>query len=368
MIARVSEVIWDAWPRMLGHASLTLSVAATDGQYLRASPTIAVGLPVTAAGVGLAIGIWHPDPAFSSSWLTLMLLAAASGLGAGLGLIAWGFYCVGDLLGGGQPDHLFLYDVTLTERLWWVWVPVALTYVLLFALLVLIPVAAMAMRAELTDLLRLRGATQAVVGGTTQSVVHGAAVAAWAIATSFLLRPLWSFAGGGPTVDAIELLQHRFVALGAIAAALTAGRGFLAHRLRFHQTGLGVPEASGRHRLPRPIAAALKALLLTTLVGGLLGPVSGAAALFAVLAALFLLQAFIGELVPRYEVVVRRLPILVRLAAGGAFAYLLSGPLIDPALERGEASFTPMVIALAASFTVFALLFPAPRSGNESSQ
>jgi hypothetical protein len=355
MLAKVANLVWVAWPRLLARASTTLSLAAQDGKFLRFSPPLGAALPVAAAVVGMIVGLRHPHPAFSRSWVALLALVAVSGSGGGLGLIAWLSYCVGDLAAGHHGDQLF--GLSLADRVWQVWVPVSLTYFLLFALLVMIPLAALAIRWDLLRTLGLKGGVAAVAGSVVQGLVQGVSVAAWSAAASFLIRPLWSFSGRSPSVDAITLLQHRYVTLGAVTGVAAAARGLAAHVLGRGRDRPILP-ADPRRGLPAPVLVAVKALALTVLIGGLLSGVGSGIVLFVVLAGTFALQDLLLPRVPRYASVIRRVPVIARLAGGGAVAYVLARAVVEPALNRGEVGFGSIVVALAGSFVAFALLFP----------
>ncbi len=63
-------------------------------------------------------------------------------------------------------------------------------------------------------------------------------------------------------------------------------------------------------------------------------------------------------LIPVYPGVIRRVPLLLRIAACAMVSYLLSSIIVQPYVDRGQATFTPLVVAIFGSFVAAALLLP----------
>src|SRR4051812_22535507 len=97
-IDRAVTLLWERIPTLMARVSLTLSVALSDGAYVRAWPYAAVGLPVGASVLGVALGVLHPGGVYSYSTVVLALLVAVSGVGAAAGTYAFTGYVIADLI------------------------------------------------------------------------------------------------------------------------------------------------------------------------------------------------------------------------------------------------------------------------------
>jgi hypothetical protein len=135
--------LWEGLPRMVPARLAVLRAAFTDGAYLRAWPAAGVAVPVLALAAGAVCG-WRPwaesartDVTYTSSITIMVVLAVFGFAGAANGIWCLAGYVLADLL---LHDHLprfyrgsYLMNVLTT------YLPLLLAYLLLAALIVLIP-------------------------------------------------------------------------------------------------------------------------------------------------------------------------------------------------------------------------------------
>ena len=361
---------WERLPAAAGHVSLVLAAALRDGRYVRAWPVVAVLVPPAALAVGGALGALRPGSSvFTSSYSVLLALVVISAFGAGPGFYAFCGFVAADLVLGdhsGLPGLDQYYRPPVEELVRTLYAPLLLSYVLVWFLLVVGPLLALSLRLITAAPLR-RWSPQVVVavGCLVHAVVQVAVVFGWSHATAFLIRPLWSFSGRSPELDAIQPLQE-----GAVLLAGAAGLAVLARIL---------VELAGQERLPPPeparpprpapawVRVPLQTALLTFLMSGLVDDLRQGVVLAAAIAAVAVLRLVLVPRLGRYTAAVARVPVLLRLTACLGAGYLLAGLIVTPRGQLGERSFSSMVVTLVASLALSALLLPPPAHRPEPS-
>jgi hypothetical protein len=372
VLARLGELIWVRLPARLGRRSLSVGVALADGSWLRAWPLAAVLAPVAALAVGVLVGLVRPDPTYTGSVVILSVLAAVAGLGAGPGAWTWVGYVVTDLA-VHRPAGGLGRSGDVLEQLWQLYVPRLLTYVLLGLLLTTMPVAATGIRIQVIRVLRLSRGPIVVASAVVQGLALGVGVVLWAQATAFMIRPLWSFVGTTPDIEAIAPLQEHAVLLGLIAGAVAAARTIVAARGTETARAAEAARAHDRGTRPRPtfdpdrrpwpwwVAGPVRAALVTLLLAGLVAGTGQAVAVFVALVVVGVVRDLALPRVAGYVATVNRVPLLVRLAVAAGIAWVAAAAVVQPAVDRGESSFTWMLAAIVVStLSAGALIPPSP--------
>lgn len=360
---RVAHGLWVTVPRRALRLSTIAGAGLADGGYLRAWPTVAATTPPAAAIVGLTIGALHPEELYTYSLFLLAVLAMMSALGACLGCWALAGFVVGDVLFARRGDYSRL-TLGVSPTGMRAAAALALSYVLLAALLVLIPVVANAVRHACTASLafqrRLSRETNVWIAGAVLTITQGMLVFLWTQSTPFLIRPVWSFFAESPEVPAIEPLQQRgwILALAVMMAVL--GRLALEARASAHLDPLEMPGLATGLRPPLPWQAVVggRTAFATFLLSGLLETWWGVLLTLVVLAAVFALHVRVLPDHVRYVQALSRVPLLIRLTAAAAAAYLAGNTIVQRAVDNGGSSFISLVVATVVSLLVLALLVP----------
>jgi hypothetical protein len=367
-------LLWVRLPAAARRVSFTLALLLADGAYLRAWPPLGAGVPVAGAGLGvlvaLALRVFDVGPLYTYSFLGVALLLLVGGLGAGAGVWTWLGFTLTDLvigdraaLPGFRPYYGGGPEYVLTRG----WVPLLVAYLLLFGLVAFVPLVshAFALRSEVA-VGRAQADLAPLAGGLTYVVVLAAFTYGWAQAVPFLVRPVWSFAGLVPDIAAVQPIQSHTVGLGAVAGLTGAARAVLTvmarPRLRrlpvapaLVAPGRGVP-STGR----RLAGAAAQAAVLTLLLSGLLANVAVALVFLALIFGTLVLRTVVVPALPVWPDLVRRVPVLLRVAACALVAYAMTSVVVEPAVRAGERSFTSLVIAVLASLLLSVFLLPGP--------
>jgi hypothetical protein len=367
--APVAEWSWIRLPVLVRPFSQVLSVALGDGAFLRRWPLAGALVPPAALLAGLAAGALHPGPVYSSWAPVLALLALVAGFGAGPGSWAWLGFVLGDWLFADRttlPGFGYrLRSGSLTEGLLHAWIPLLLAYLLLWSLLAVAPLLATSTRWTTRALLRRRAPALAGPAGVAAHLVTLMLyVPAWAYATSFLIRPLWSYAGSIPATSDIEPLQSSAGWLGLLAVLAGSVRLGLEHNARMPLPVATRPPAGGQARPDPawglPVRAGLQVLLLTLLLSGIVADLVQGLLLVAVLGGVVLLRLVVVPRWRRYAAVVQRVPAILRMVACLGVGYVGSELFVQPQAESGERSFLSMLAVVVLCLAVGALLLPGP--------
>lgn len=370
---RLAWQLWQQIPTATARIWPTGAAALGDGAYLRRWPGLALAFPAVGLILGMVLGAAHPGPIYSYSFAVTAAMAAAATMGAGVGLwILFGYVCTD--LAFSDRSSLPGFGTYTAARLTQALVPLAMSYLVLGLLLVVIPLAANGFAVQATVALRRAKAGLAMLASCAVYVGVAAALGyAWAAAMPFMIRSLWSFAGQTPDTAAVQPIQGSVGALCAIVAAAAIARclltgfgtGFSAWPSPAWPSPAraGTPPAGGRRAVLRTLAwVPLQALILTLLLGGLIGTVGQGAIIFALLCVVFAARLAIVPLIPRYPEAVSRVPVLVRVGLCALIGYWLGGAIVQPAVDNSESSFAPLLVATLGALAAAALLLPGSGS------
>lgn len=354
MTGRLVRLVWNDLPAFVGRVSRTLGIALMDGQYLTAWPGAALAAPVVALLAGGAIAAVQQEVTFTYSLVGLTIFTLLAGAGAGLGWYALVGYAVVDLASGNALGPYFQPDaLTVLRSLG----AALISYLLLAALLVLIPLTVLGLREEVTRLLRVDSTPVRYI---VHTLLGGLLVWSWAHATAFLIRPEWSFHNRSPDVDAISTLQQDTWVLVVAGLLAFAGRSVAEeYSITRLPSWIEVPPVDPSRRGLTPpvwVSVPLRAALLVALMAGLLASILQAVLLFLVLLIPLTVQAMSGR-VAAVEWVTSRIPVVLRVAVVALAAYLIATVVVEPQV-RATSSFFPMLLSVTLSLVVAAVLLP----------
>ncbi|MBV8579933.1 MAG: hypothetical protein JOZ86_04805, partial [Candidatus Eremiobacteraeota bacterium] len=338
-IARLWWVLAPAWAARLSRA---LGYSIGDGAELAAIPLAGVLVPPAGLVVGFICARIVPgnDSAFTGS---LALTCAMLIVGAICGGAGW--WCVvgfalGDVTSGHHPYLQGPVDAVLA---------LAVSYALLFALVVGVPRLARALAESLTP--RTWAIPRALL-----AAVFGAGLAyTWAQSAPILIRPLYMFAHEQPSSEMIQPTQAHPGAYAIVAALAIGIFSLLRTPLAASPAGTRWILAGARARAaaatvlpPWPVVAVLRALVTTIFLAGLSTGLAESFVMFIVLTAIFALNEILG-MQRTYVRVIASIPVALRYAVCVAAAFAVAWAIVLP-LFYGTVTFEPLLYAIAASF------------------
>jgi hypothetical protein len=367
---RLVDLLWLRLPALVRRFWPTGGAALSDGAYLRRWPPVALAVPGGGFLLGALLGLVHPGVLYTYSLavVTVMLVVAAQG--AAIGLWVWLGYTLVDLVATDRstlPGFQGYGGNPLLDG----YVPLLLTYVLLAVLLVLGPLLAAAFGLRAAMAVRRVNGQLATASGYAVSVLILAGFAyAWAQATPFMIRPLWSFGGSIPDTEAVQPIQSHtgLLALFAgLAGLVRVGLTVAARRGPARPPAVTVPPVSagtvagGWLRL---VLVPFQAGLVTLLFGGLVENLALGVLVFVLLCLLLAARLLVVPLLPGYLGMIAKVPVPLRIGASALVTYLLSDWIVTPAIDREERSFTSLLVVIFISLAIAAFLLPGkPPSG-----
>ena len=355
---------WMRVPAATRRVSRILPAILADGLYLSAWPRVAAIAPPLALLLGLLLGWLHfaPGETFTFSILVMALMLLVSNFSAALGAWLWLGYVVGDFF-------LFrrnIYSYSVLEQFVHVRVPLLIAYVLLAMLLVFIPLLSPWLRRQVLTHLHVPRIPRIVINTTLQAILQAVLVYVWVQAVPTLIRPVYTWQGGTPPIEAIQPLQQNGWVLVILAGLVGAMRMVLQYRAfgqhavvqRAAQLRTALRESAPvRRELPLGIGVLLKAAFLTVLLSGLVTTWLQAIGLAVALALIMLWRETVLPRLDGWLRLVSRVPLVIRLALSALISYFL-GLQIVGALWDGTSTFLPIIIAMVISLAVCSLLTP----------
>lgn len=353
-----------------------------DGHYLTAWPRVAALAPPAAFLAGLLIGWrhWGFPHVFSES-LAVMVFAGVVGVLSGqLGAMFLLGFALGDFIlahpdwSRGSFGHRGIVWNLIQVR-----VSLLIEYGLLGMLTVQLPLLTKTLLAQFTPPAKtppwLRF-TIAVVGHLAITYVL---VYFWTQTVPQLIRPVFTWLGGSPTIPAASTLQRR----GQILLLFTMGASLLRVVLQIATTM--IPTWGGRldywvarlhmvepvepigARFPPWVRIAASALASTLLLAGMYSHWLDALAVGCV--TLAILAARSGLLPLRFErwaAVVERVPLVSRLLLGLVMIRFLAGKILTSRTLTAAKTFRPVLVVTVLAMLLLFLLSPGlPADGKQ---
>lgn len=366
----VLQILWLRIPLRTARWWPGAGIALGDGHYLTRWPLAALLAGPACAAVGLLFGSLHPGETYTFSLLTMIALAVIGQGGAALGVWATVGYAAGDF---------FLHDDAVFERIssggqiFTVGLPALLSYVLLGLLTVVAPMTVLGWRSMVLHTGRLPLRLLRVAEPVAAGLAAGFGAYVWEKVVPLLIRPVFVWPGGQPSVNAIAPLQQWGWILVLTVMAAAVGRVFLDRRaltgktLAFAQilwAGLLSELAKGpRGGVQGSLRAGLGAAGITFLMSGLIGSYLETVVVFAFFTGLLLARRFLLVGAPAVAAALARVPFAVRCGVGLLGGYLVARVVVAQFWTQTQ-SFWPVLAGTCAAIAVVTLLtLPAPERG-----
>jgi hypothetical protein len=368
ILIKIADFCWISIPRGAARLSCTAGALMSNGVWLCAwTPAGALAAPATLLMGLLLTWTIQSGQTFTSSMTVMALMLGVACLGTALGVWVWLGYVLADTFLVAHPlPHYARFEWLIRVR-----GSLLVSYLLLAALLIGIPLAAQAFSALIVSGLR-RGSPRKIIVSILQPLLQGAMVYSWAQAAPILIAPVFTWKNVTPPTATTAPLHDWGWILAPLAVLICAARLFavswaVAH-LEVKQRTVQLKRALAA--LPPPKAwpvwaaaitrASLMSLMLAALFDGWL--VAGTSWMF--LALLGIAQAdWIGQL-RRWTRVVSYLPVIVRLLLGLALGVALSRPILKH--SHPDLSYRPLLLCLAVTMTAIALLLPKLAEANQT--
>jgi hypothetical protein len=373
------NVWWIRLPLAVRRVSAGIADALLDGYYLVAWPLPAMIAPPTVFVLSLLIGALHPgfDLVYSESLAILLLATVLGVLSAHLGLLFVLGYALGDFFiwhsrwvcssDGGWLARL-CWEQVLRSRL-----PLLIAYGVLALVTVGIPIATKGLLAQFPPPRSVNRTFWFSFLMVAHAALTGVLVFFWAQAVPLLIRPVFTWSGSSPPIEAMSPLQQQVapLILAVVVASLvrmalqgaTAALPRPAARISAWEARLRLAIAVGpaaSKSVPPAVHAVTAAAWSTLLLAGLF---EGWLDAIVIAALLLVLQAARMRLIPvplgRWPEIVNRLPLLARMAAGIVISLYLARTFLSGQLRGGE-SFRPLLLVLSIGLIITFLFNPGP--------
>ncbi len=359
---RLMQLLWLQLPLRVARIWPSLGVALADGHFLVRWPPIATYATGTTALFGYLLAALQTDSTFTFSLLTMVLLGAVAQVGASLGLSATIGYIVGDMF-----SNLPL-RIRGPETVFTVVVPSLLSYALLGLLTVVLPLVVLGARTRANAIewvpRQLRTIWNLAAAGFTAAL--GASI--WSGSIPMLIRPVFIWPGGTPSVEAVAPLQTHgwvlvcIVALCATARALLECRavvGTTAFFSRILWTGLTFELSRQR---PTESASGVRLVVyaagLTFFLSGMIASVVEAVIAWLLFVGLLFFHHLLRTSKKRLVATLRKTPFGLRLVVGGVCAWGVARSVLEFFWNRTTSLMPVLVSACVAAAVLAILLLP----------
>ncbi|MGH9167026.1 MAG: hypothetical protein ACRD02_04215 [Acidimicrobiia bacterium] len=309
-----------------------LAFSFLDGAWTAARPSVAAFAPLAGFLVGLLAPFAWPglEVVYTESLVLMALVIAGAILSGPVGVMLWAGYAVGDLLFGTVPTGGSPLWLRQASRL----VPL----VLLVVPAIVLPTVAQ----KLIWPMPLRWLTNRSARVGARAILYAATcgllVFTWAQAMIVLVRPVFGWVRGNPTVEAIFQVQVRWPWLVGVAIAAALVRVLAEHALLREspraQAAIEVtrqlrarlrPRTSLWQRVPAPVRVILVTAFMMVVLAGIYERWFDALAVVAVVAPLEAWRnGLVGPRGNRWASVLAGWPLLVRFLALVGVGYLVS--------------------------------------------
>lgn len=378
-MAELAETLTNAWwvrlPQAVRRVALRPVLALVDGFFLTAWPRVAAALSTLSLLLGLLFGALHPgfDEVFSESWPVLILAVFLGVFSAHLGALFLAGFALGDFF---LFHTAWAHRGSLLSGLINVRIPLLIEYALLAFMTTGIALATKSLLGQLRPPRRLPRQTHTLLAfgghlGLTLLFVY-----LWMQVVPILVRPVFTWPGGSPSVAAMQILQQRGWPLLLVAALASVGRMALLQRVhgqaalrarvdaRERQLNQTPPLTPFTARLPLSVRVALTSIWSTLMLAGMLEAWWDGLILLVVITTLQLARAriVVPPAITAWARQIGRVPLPIRLAAGILITSLVARIALAPALAITN-TFRPILLLTLFALFVFYLLDPLRDDG-----
>jgi hypothetical protein len=366
MEARLIKFWWHNLPLLAGKISIFISVILTDGLYLTRWSKLAAYAPVVSLLTGFFIGWKHfsTGDVFTFSITVMAVMMAISSFGSGLGSWLLLGYSFGDFFLFPHPRSNDFYESFFLQQ-----IPLLLSYTLLSILLVSIPLTTQSLRLQTIPRLKNLGAFGLVVEAILQAGIQSSLVFVWTQSVPLLIRPVYTWQGGTPPVEAIQPLQNDWLILVQLAAILGVIRIFLEFKSLSDpfviERGQRLKEELQnikpyRISIPPYIIVIAKAAFTTAMLSGMITIKTDIYLLGGTITLAMLIRDSSFKQLTGWTTIVFKIPILLRLILATGLSYYLALTIIDFMWQ--DNSFSALLISTMVGIIVFGLLMPNPKA------
>lgn len=369
-VERLTELWWIRLPQAARRLAVRPVLILVDGLYLTAWPRVAALLPALSLLLGLFFGAFHPGfrEVFSQSW-PVLILAVLLGIFSGqLGALFLAGFAFGDFF---LFHTEWAYRGSFVSNLLRVRVPLLIEYGLLAFMTTGIALATKSLLAQLRPPQRLAGQARVALAFAGHLGLTLLFVYLWMQVVPILIRPVFTWPGGTPPVDAMEILQRQGWPLLVIAGIASLGRMGLQQLVarrkelletvdaRERQLNKTTPVAPFSARVPLLGRVVLTSVWSTLMLAGMLERWWEGVILLLVMTALQLARGGIIEpaILRGWARQMGRVPLPWRLAAGVLLISVVARVVLGPALLRTN-SFRPILLLTIFALFIFYLLDP----------
>lgn len=319
---------WVHLPAAARRLSSILADALTDGYYLVAFRPLGALAPPVALLIGLWFGWFTPgfSEVFTESLFFLLVAAVLGVLSGNLGVLFVIGFAFGDFF-IAHPEWTGRWGVI--GSLLRVRIPLLIQYGLLTLLCVNVPVVSKSLVSNLRGLSRFGPGAALALASLLHAAVTFILVYFWTQAVPILIRPIFTWTGGAPTVSAMSVLQSSSaltIAGFAVAASLirmalqaaTAVNPAFSARVEPVEAGFRStePAESLAQRLPPPVRVTAQGAWATLMLSGMLLAWIEALLLFALIWLVGAARAGLVRLpVKTWQSLVEHVPFTFRIAA-----------------------------------------------------
>lgn len=354
-------------PRALDPWAPPLADALADGAWTAAWPGVAALAPLAALAVGFLAPLAWPGIKYiySESLTFLMLVVAAAILSAPLGVGLLAGYIGGVMVFGGASSYYAFAQAPLARV-----GSLVIAYMLLALPAVTLPQLGRRMADELALLIPSSEELRRVARPALYAVTAALLTFLWCQATVVLIRPVFTWMRGSPTVEAVRNVQvyWRWLVVTAVLAVIArtvlewgvARRAGVVAALEAERWSEPHRRWIQWRRLPLAVRVGLASLAVTLLLAGAYTGWIDAVLMALAVAALAAWRAGLigGTLPATWHRLLLKVPTLVRYAVAALVGYWLAG--IATALLWKTGSFRPVLLGIFASLAMFYVLLPRP--------
>ncbi|MCB9009428.1 MAG: hypothetical protein H6656_19055 [Ardenticatenaceae bacterium] len=371
IVDKLTYYWWVQLPLALGRISKLFLTVMTDGLYLTVWPLWAAFLPIFSFGLGLLAGWFRfgGSELFSQSIGILFLAIILGYISTQLGFLFVLGYAIIDF---------FIYDnpvIRYTDFLTTVQIRVALLllYIALLGLAVFVPLTVKLFRNQVSALFSRSGDLIFIIDSITGIVSAGLLTFIYVQAIPMLVRPLYTWQGQVPPINAIEFLQTSPLALATGAVFIVILRLFW----EYGSTAVApdVIESYGDiiqdkvqpdlwEKLPQLVQLALRIILNIIILAGLIDSLINFFILLLALISLELIRHILPKLLPIWGTILTQVPEIIRLAIVFTAVFFINALFLEGRISGS--SFTPLLWAFLIGYFLVALVFPTtPKEGVE---
>jgi hypothetical protein len=362
MEARLIKFWWHNLPLLAGKFSIFISVILTDGLYLTRWSKLAAYAPTVSLLIGFFIGWKHfaAGNVFACSITVMAVMMAISSFGSGLGSWLLVGYSFGDFFLFPHPRSTIFYESFFLQQ-----IPLLLSYTLLSILLVSIPLTTQALRLQTIPRLKKLGLFGLVVEATLQAGIQSSLVFVWTQSVPLLIRPVYTWQGGTPPIEAIQPLQNDWLILVQLAAILGVIRIFLEFKSLSDplviERGQSLKDELQNIKPYRIsvhpyIIIIAKAAFTTAMLSGMITIKTDVLLLGGAITLAMLIRDSSFKKLMSWTRLVCKIPILIRLILATGLSYYLALSIID--FMWKDDSFSALLVSTMVGIIVFGLLMP----------